>query len=273
MIEAAFERQGIKAKVVATSGDRVRYLARALREEGFDRIAAGGGDGTVSAVAAEMIGHKTALGVLPVGTLNHFARDLGIPIDIDRAVALVCAGEPTRVDVGSVNGITFINNSSLGLYPDQVRVRKVWRDRIGKWPAMFIASIIVLTRFPYLRVKVEFDDKRIRRRCAMVLVSNNEYKLEPGNLTERERVDRGQLGVYLLKDEGRLGLIRIALHSLVFRPEEATSFEAHSATEIVVTTRRRRVRVALDGEVYRLASPLRYSTIPGGLRVIAPPKQ
>lgn len=138
---------------------------------------------------------------------------------------------------------------------------------------MIIASIIVLTRFPFLRVIAEFNGKRISRRCPMILVSNNEYKLEPGKLTARERLDKGVLGVYLLRDEGRTGLLRIALHSLAYKLEEASSFENDIATEVVVATRRRRIRVALDGEVYKFDTPLRYTTMPASLRVMVPKKQ
>lgn len=273
IIAESFERHGVCAQVMAVRGTELRETTRALREKGFDVIAAGGGDGTVSAVAGELVGHPVALGVLPLGTLNHFARDLELPTDLDEAIRLICSGEATRVDVGAVNGYTFINNSSLGLYPDQLRVRERWQSRIGKWPALIIASIIVLMRFRSLRITAEFNGKRIRRRCPMVLVSNNPYKFEPGNLTRRERIDQGVLGVYMLREEGRTGLLRIAIHSLVFYLEEAVSFESDIATEVTILTRRRRVRVALDGEVFRLTSPLRYITLPGSLRVIAPPRE
>jgi diacylglycerol kinase family enzyme len=273
LIAQAFERNGADVRVLSVKGKKLRETARALREEGYDIIAAGGGDGTVSAVAGELVGHPAALGVLPLGTLNHFARDLGFPMDLEDAVRLICSGEPTSVDVGTVNGHTFINNSSLGLYPDQVRVRQVWRARVGKWLALVIASIIVLVRFRYLRITAEFNGKRIRRRCPMVLISNNLYKFEPASLTRRERLDAGMLGLYLLREQGRTGLFQIALHSLVFNVEEARSFERNSAAAITITTRRRRVRVALDGEVYRLSSPLHYMILPGSLRAIAPPRQ
>jgi diacylglycerol kinase family enzyme len=269
-IRAAFERQATHAEVRTVAASQLREAARALREEGFDYIVAGGGDGTASAVASELVGHDAALGVLPLGTLNHFARDLRLPLDLDEAVAVICSGQPTSVDVGEINGRFFINNSSLGLYPDQARIRQVWRAKIGRWPALVVASLVVLSRFPNLRVTAEFNGKRITRRCAMVLVSNNEYKFEPGNLTERERLDGGMLGVYLLRDVGRLGLLRVALNSLVINLEEVEEFESDHASEVIIHTRRRRVKVALDGEVYRFTSPLRYSMLPGSLRVIAP---
>lgn len=272
-IRAAFERRGVEARVETATGKKLPEIARAMRDEGFDHIVAGGGDGTISAVASQLVGHRAALGVLPLGTLNHFARDIGMPLDTEGAIAAICSGEVRAVDVASVNGVVFINNSSLGLYPDQARLRQVWRAKIGRWPALIIASIIVLTRFPFLRVTAEFNGKRITRRCPMMLVSNNEYKLAPGKLTERERLDSGMLGVYLLRDEGRTGLLRIALHSLVYSLEETSSFENDRATEVIVTTHRKRIRVALDGEVYRFDTPLRYASVPGSLRVIMPNRQ
>jgi diacylglycerol kinase family enzyme len=269
-VRAAFERYGVQPRVEVAGADKLPAMARAMRDEGFDCIVAGGGDGTISAVAAELAGHRTALGVLPLGTLNHFARDIGMPLDVGKAIETICTGDVRAVDVASVNGKIFINNSSLGLYPDQARLRQRWRDRIGRWPALILASVVVLTRFPFLRVIAEFNGKRLSRRCPMVVVSNNEYKLKPGNLTERERLDKGELGIYLLRHEGRTGLLRIALHSLVYSLEETTSFENDRAPEVIVMTRRRRLHVALDGEVYRLRSPLRYRSMPASLNVIAP---
>jgi YegS/Rv2252/BmrU family lipid kinase len=271
-VRAAFEQHGVQARVEVAGGNKLPQTARAMRDEGFDYIVAGGGDGTVSTVAAELVGHRAALGVLPLGTLNHFARDIGMPLDIEGAVAEISSGEVRAVDVASVNGKVFINNSSLGLYPDQARLRHKWRARFGRWLALIFASIVVMTRYPFLRVIAEFNGKRIKRRCPMLLVSNNEYKLQPGKLTERERLDEGMLGIYLLRHEGRTGLLRIALHSLIYSPEEAASFENDRAAEAVVTTRRKKVHVALDGEVYKLNSPLRYKSLPASLNVVAPKK-
>ena len=253
-----------------TKGARLRKVARDLRDAGFDPIVAGGGDGTVSTVASQLVGTGVRLGVLPLGTLNHFARDLGLPLEMEQAIEVICSGEPKSVDVGMVNGLTFINNSSLGLYPDMVRVREKWRSRVGKWPAMIIASLSVLTRFPFLRTTADINGTRIKRRCPLILIGNNEYKLEPRQFTQRERFDCGCLGVYMLRDEGRAGLLRLALHSLVYRLDESASFENYSVKEMLLATRRRYIRVALDGEVSKFRSPLHYNSVPGGLRVLVP---
>jgi diacylglycerol kinase family enzyme len=270
-IETGLQQHNQRVRVLRVRSSKLRSAARALLNEGFNIIVAGGGDGTVSTVASQLVGRTAALGVLPLGTLNHFARDLGIPTQLDDAITLICSNDPRPVDVGSVNGYTFINNSSLGFYPSQLRIREAWEGTIGKWPAAIMASAIVLARFPNLHVTVEVNGNHIRRRCPMVVISNNEYGFEPGNLTARERLDGGTLGVYLLRDEGRMGLLRVALHALIFKLEEASSFDAYRATEAVITTRRKRVRAALDGEAYKLAAPLRYRLLPGSLLVIAPP--
>jgi diacylglycerol kinase family enzyme len=267
-IKALFERHGVRPFIEIVQGRRLRDVARRMRSERFDLVVAAGGDGTVSAVASALTGSETALGVLPIGTLNHFARDIGMPLDSEEAVAAICSGEVRSVDAASVNDQVFINNSSLGLYPDQARLRQKWRGKIGRWPALILASIIVLTRFPFLRIVARFNGKTVSRRCPMVLVSNNRYRLEPGRLAERERMDEEVLGIYLLNDEGRTGLLRIAMHSLIYSPEEASSFESDAAREVIVHTRRRRVRVAVDGEVFKFRSPLLFKSLPGALLVI-----
>lgn len=270
-IAEVFALHGARADVrVVSRGARLRDVARALRDDGLKTIVAGGGDGTVSSVASQLVGYDVRLGVLPLGTLNHFARDLGLPMDLDGAIKVICASNPTRVDVGMVNGLTFINNSSLGLYPDMVRVREKWRRRLGKWVAMVMASLIVLTRFPFLRITADIEGIRIKRRCPLVVVGNNEYKLEPRQFTQREVLDCGCLGVYLLRDEGRAELLRLALHSLVYRLDEAASFEHYRTGEVVLTARRKSIRVALDGEVYRLKTPLHYKSVPRSLCVLVP---
>ena len=272
-ISTIFERNGLQTRIEVANGKQIPAIARAMRDERYDVIVAAGGDGTVSSVAAQIVGCDVALGVLPLGTLNHFARDLGVSLNLEEAASVICSGEVRVVDVASVNERIFINNSSLGLYADQVRLRQVWRKRIGRWPALILASIVTLARFRFLRVTAQFDGKSINRRCPLTLISNNEYKLEPGNLTERKQLDGGLLGVYLLRDEGRAGLLRVTLHSFVHRLEEAESFENHTTAKVIITMKKKRIHVALDGEVCKLRSPLRYSSMPGGLRVVAPKRE
>jgi diacylglycerol kinase family enzyme len=121
-----------------------------------DAIVASGGDGTISAVASRLVNQEIPMGILPTGTLNHFAKDLGIPLDLAGACGVIAAGRVRQVDVGKVNDRTFINNASIGLYPHMVKKRDEIRERLGrgKFVAMFFAFLTVFRRYPTVRVRI-----------------------------------------------------------------------------------------------------------------------
>jgi diacylglycerol kinase family enzyme len=178
-VAAAFEAAGCDAAIQITDGTRIAAdCARAL-ENGARVLVAGGGDGTVSSVAHALGGSDAVLGVLPLGTLNHFAKDLGLPLDIEAAARAIAARQTTCVDVGEVNGRSFVNNSSIGLYARLVAERKK-RERVGlsKWIAHGIAAVRVWSRY-YRRLHVTLRGKVVdrRTRTPFVFVGNNEYQL------------------------------------------------------------------------------------------------
>jgi len=235
---------------------------------------AAGGDGTISTVAAALSGTDKVLGVLPIGTLNHFAKDLNIPLDLENAVQTIVEGESAAVDVGEVNGRIFINNSSLGLYPQIVSRREAQQQRLsrGKWPAFFWATIQALRRFPFLDLRIEFEGRQIFRRTAFLFVGNNEYQIAGFSLGSRGCVDAGKLGLYLTHRTGRFGLFRLALHALFGRVDQAKDFDVFCVTEARIETRKRRLLVAFDGEIEWMQTPLAYRIRPGALRVCVPRK-
>jgi diacylglycerol kinase family enzyme len=273
-VEAAFEACGVRARVsLAHDGAEVSELARRALSGGARAIVAGGGDGTVGSVAAVLAGTDGTFGVLPLGTLNHFAKDLGIPLGLEEAARNVCEGRVVRVDVGEVNGQVFVNNSSLGLYPRIVRRRDKLRERdgIGKWTALARAGLAVLRRHPFLNVRLDADGRRITRKTPFVFVGNNEYETEGLQLGGRTRLDAGRLSLYVAHRTGRLGLLRLVLSALLGRLRRARDFDALEAEEVWVETRRpRRLPVATDGEVTVMTTPLRYRVRPGALKVIVP---
>ncbi|MGH9845090.1 MAG: diacylglycerol/lipid kinase family protein [Blastocatellia bacterium] len=253
--------------------ERPGFLAQLVRKaiaSGADVIAAGGGDGTVSTVANQLAGTNVALGVLPFGTLNHFAKDLGIPLDPREAVEVICRGAIKQVDVGEVNGLHFINNSSLGVYPEAVRVRERWRPLVGKWPALLIGALTVLRRFPILRLDLEVEGARVRRRVPLLYVGNNEYSVEWPDLGGRGRLDEGRLSLWMLREANRLALLRSAFRLLGGTLHLAPEIEASPIESLTVNSRRRRLRVAVDGEVIPLRPPLRYRIRPHALNVCIP---
>lgn len=270
----ALESAGAELDVREVHGDEITAAAkRAIREAHVDALVAAGGDGTVSAVAAALAGTPTPLGVIPTGTLNHFAKDLGLPLALPRAARVVAAAYAISVDVAEVNGRVFINNSSIGLYPHIVGKRDSVRQRLGrtKWVAMMMALLSVFRRYPTLRVRIGVGDRTVLRTTPFVFVGNNRYEIKLVQLGRRPRLDAGELCVYFANRTGRFGLVRLAVRALFGRLEQAKDFDALCASEVWIETPRKHLRVALDGEVIRLSPPLHYRIRPGALRVLVEP--
>jgi YegS/Rv2252/BmrU family lipid kinase len=256
---------------VAHSGVEIQRLASKAAKGSAQLVVAAGGDGTISTVAAALVGTSKTLGVLPVGTLNHFAKDLGIPLDLESAVEAIRNGRTISVDVAEVNGHTFINNSSLGLYPSIVKRRTRHQQLgMGKWTAFVWASLQVLRRFRLLEVSLMTDGESFACRTPFVFVGNNRYETEGFRIGGRERLDAGELSLYVTSRTGRLSLIWLALRGLLGGLSKEKDFTAMSATEINIATRHHRLRVATDGEVTIMKPPLRYKVIPRALNVIVP---
>jgi diacylglycerol kinase family enzyme len=259
------------AIVHAGPAGQVADLARRAAAGAHDVVAAGGGDGTVSTVAAIVSRTGASLGILPLGTLNHFARDLGIPLDTTQAIETIATGQAVRIDIGEVNGRTFVNNSSVGLYPSLVVERD--RRRAGnrsRWLALALAIPSVLARYRLLAVRLEAGDRRRFDRTPLVFVGNNEYELEGFNLGARQRLDRGVLQVCVAPGLNRFALMRAIAAAVTGALNRSGAVESLLTPECVVDGRAREVLVALDGEVETLRPPLRYRTRPSALSVIVP---
>ena len=269
-----FHAGGVDARVsLGHSGKEIVELARRAASSEVKVIVAGGGDGTISSVAAEVIGTKKVLGVLPLGTLNHFAKDLQISLELENAVQTIIAGHEIAVDVGEVNGRIFLNNSSLGLYPNIVHEREQ-KQRLGggKWPAFLWAAVSVFRRYPFLKIRLNVEGEELTLKTPFVFIGNNEYLMETLEIGRRACLDTGRLSMYVTNRMGRLGLIRLALRALFGGLHQETDFLALQAKEIWLGTKHRRLRVALDGEVTVMQPPLHYRIHPRGLRVLAPDK-
>jgi diacylglycerol kinase family enzyme len=268
----AFKASGADPRIwlAGEAAELINLAQRAARRDA-DIVVAGGGDGTISLVATTMIDSGKALGVLPLGTMNHFAKDLGIPLDLDGAVATIVAGHAISVDVGEVNGRIFLNNSSLGLYPRIIREReRQQRLGWGKWPAYFWAALAVLRRYPFLDIRFNVGGKALTCRTPFVFVGNNAYDMERLDIGGRARLDKGELSLYTASGTGRLGLIRLALGALLGGLRQDRDFMAFAIRDVWIGTRHKHVRVALDGEVTIMEPPLHYRVRPGALRVLAP---
>jgi diacylglycerol kinase family enzyme len=272
-LEASFAAAGAPAKVIVldSPASTAGAVRRAL-DSGATVVAAGGGDGTVSTVAAALPDSHVPLGVLPLGTLNHFAKDLGLPGDLEQAVAVIAAGRRMRVDVGEVNGRVFINNSSIGIYPDIVVEREELRARgYRKWIAFAIATGRVLHRFPGVVVRVRNDRSAETFRTPFLFVGNNEYQVEGISVGRRVRLDQGSLYAYVAPRLRARDLPKLGASALLGRATRNPSLRAFATDELEVSTPgRRMLRVALDGEVTHMVTPLRYRVRHAALEVMVP---
>ena len=237
-----------------------------------DAVVAGGGDGTVSAVAAALAGTTTPLGVLPLGTLNHFAKDAGIPLDLHKAVQTVAARHTRRVDAARVNDRVFINNSSIGVYPSFVASRERLRGQgRSKWAALALATAEVLRRDGEMAIRVEGDRTRIAARTPFVFVGNNEYFVEGFKLGGRIRLDSGRLHAYFAPPVRTRHLPRLFAHALFGVARRDHALESIAGTELWVDTPLTpTINVACDGELLTLTTPLHYRSWPGALTLLAP---
>lgn len=276
-LQAAFAASHVEARIsLAKSGEEILDLARQAVRDNCQPIIAGGGDGTINAVASVLVDTDRTLGVLPMGTLNHFAKDLKVPLDLAEAVRICLEGHEARVDVGEVNGRIFLNNSSLGLYPSIVRYRERQQQQLGrgKWPAFVWAALTMLKRYPFLNVRLSTDDQRLIRRTPFVFIGNNEYEMESFNVGARSCIDAGQLSLYVAHRTTRLGLLRLAWRALFGGLRDEEDFSAMCTKEVWIETRRpKRLRVATDGEVTVMTTPLHYRVRPGALRVLVPKEE
>ena len=272
VVRDRFAQHGVAATIhLARRGAQIVTLTRQALASHPDAVVAGGGDGTVNAVASTLLGTGVPLGVLPFGTLNHFAKDLGVPLETKAAVDNVCSGRVVGVDVGRVNGHVFLNNSSVGLYPRFVKRREVLRAELGlgKWPAAAWAALAILRRSPFVSVKLHVQDQEIARRTPLVFVGNNPYEVQGFRFGERRSLDSGELGVYVIDRTRRVGLLALALRALFGRPRRK-DFESYRVQELEIGTRRPRIAVAVDGEVHQMSTPLSYRIDKQALPVIVP---
>ena len=270
----AFRTAGVAASIELVRGDEIVASARratdAARRGAIGAIVVGGGDGTIHTIAGMVAGSDIPVGILPLGTLNHFARDVGVPLDLGEAVAAIAAGHSRAIDVGEVNGTVFVNNSSVGIYPNMVVDRERLRDRHRhqKWIAMAIAFLRVLHRFPLRRLRVRAGDKVANYRTPCLFVGNNRYDLRFLSVGRREALDEGLLHVYVARSSTPWGFVWFAVRTLLGMAKRTNNLDELAVRDAEITTPGRQLFVALDGEVQRLRTPLHYRTRPRALRVL-----
>jgi len=271
-VAEALEAAGIDASVEAVDGNAIRDRADAAVKAGSRLVIVGGGDGSGSSAAQAVAGSDATLGILPLGTLNHLARDLGIPFALDDAAKLIAAGKERRIDVAEVNGRVFVNNAAIGLYPLMVMDREAQQHRLGrsKRLAMLVASSRTLMRFHHQRLRLSVDGGEARVDTPLLFVGNNDYRLALPAAGQRDRLDDGQLCVMVMRKKGVPGFLAAVTRALLGIQRTDDMVRIDGVHRLRVDSDRSTLTLALDGETLAMKPPLDFSIRPGVLRVITP---
>lgn len=262
-IRVAKSAQEVRAQVAQT-------LADAQRDE---VICAAGGDGTINLVASLILGRGVPLGVIPLGTFNYFARDLGIPLEPREAAAALATGRPRSVHVARVNGHLFLNNASFGLYRQLLEERERSKQRFGRYKLVAVFSALhTLWRFRHVyTLDISLDGESRVIRTPMLFFGLNSLQLEKLDLDVARCARAGQLAVIALQPVSRWHLLGLAMKGALQGLHDSPDLRCHGASQVLVRQPGRgSTRVAVDGESFECRMPLRIEVLPHALEVIVP---
>ena len=264
---------GHSVEINAVAGkDIVTELKRAARNKKADVILAGGGDGTVSAAAAALMDSDKALAVLPAGTMNLFARGLGIPQQLDAALQAFAGGDIKAVDVASADGRPFVHQFSIGLHAKMVVLREKmeFASRLGKIGASVKAAYRTVMSPPSMRVRLTIGGTEIVTRISGISISNNLFG--EGHLPYADEPDGGVLGIYVTVAQERGELIRLVARLARGKWRDNDQVEIHEAeeAELKLLSKNRRFRCVIDGELYPLKDTTRIRIHKKALKVLVP---
>lgn len=261
--------------LVARHPSEIAVLAQRAADRDGGILAAAGGDGTLNAVATVARAHELPFGLVPLGTFNYFARQLGIPLDPAGAARILVDGVVRSVAVGDVNGHLFLNNASIGLYRRLIERRELDKRQFGRnrFVALLSGIAFLLREHRPYRLRVEIDDRHVTWTTLTVFFGRNELQMEQLGLDEAQCIARGELAVLAPRGSTRRELLGLAFRGALARLESAASLRQHCAREVRVERiggRSRRLRVAIDGESVECDLPLVVRSIVGGLKVLVP---
>ena len=264
-VRDAFAAAGLAIDLYLVPGDAI---AETLRGISAAVVTVGGGDGTLGGAAGILHEQGKTLAILPLGTRNHLAKQLGIPADLPEAAKTIAAGATTRIDLGCAGDRIFVNNLSIGIYTRLVRAR----EAIGgpKWLATFPASWHALKKMRSQSFSLTIDGQARSIKSPLLFIGNNKYSIERASLGQRESISEGQLSLMAVDALGPLALVRFGLRALVGKLDKQNDFaELANASEVTIESRHRQ-DVAFDGELEKMQFPLVCKVLPAALKVIAP---
>ncbi|MBV7407992.1 diacylglycerol kinase family protein [Maritimibacter sp. DP1N21-5] len=256
-------------------GDDLPGVARRALDAGATTVVAAGGDGTLCGVAQTMAGSGVAMGVIPLGTFNYFARAVGIPEDSAAAIRAICNGRLVSTPVGRINDRVFLNNTSIGVYSAILKQREDTYRRFGRSRLAAYWSVVrALIRFyDPMTMKIDVDGERISVKSPLAFVGNSSFQLERFGLAGADAVRSGKLALYLADDVGRMGLVKHAARLAVGAMQEGRDFRLVTGTEIEIDPGKHKRLVVRDGEKEPMRGPYRIRLVPGALDLVVPEEE
>jgi undecaprenyl-diphosphatase len=251
--------------VIEGEADGLAEAIDAALAGGAEVVGVAGGDGTVSCAAQRVLGTDATLLVIPAGTRNHFAHDLGVD-DVEAAARAATGTRRIAVDLGDVNGHVFVNNASLGTYARLVQKRERYEGRYGKRVANVIAAWSELRHGRHVTLEVDGTPTRVWA----VFIGNGAYGEGLRDVTRRESLQEGQLDVWVVRSRGRFSRVRVTFAVLFGRLDGSPLIDRVQTASLTVGGRQRRIPVACDGEVEPIDTPLTFSVKRGALSVAVP---
>lgn len=271
-LETALAEAGLEAEFIPPDAGSLPDRVRMAADTGADAVLVAGGDGTVACAAQTLMGGTIPLGVLPFGTMNLLARDLGLPIgDLQRSMQAIAAGYTRRIDVGEVNGHAFLCASMLGLPVHLGRTREQTRGGgLRLWSRMARAAVKLVRRGRPLRVRLALDGRSRRVSTPSLTITVNPLDEANGRSFGRSVLDRGVLGVYMVRRMSLVDVVRLGVHLVRGRWQRDPAIMERHVKTVEIGSRARAVHVMNDGELRMLSPPLRYTIQPRALHVLVP---
>jgi diacylglycerol kinase family enzyme len=249
-------------------GIDVRAIVHETLDAGLKSFIVAGGDGSVHHVLQALVNTEGVLGVVPVGSVNHLARDLELPMEWRPAFDVALNGAIRQIDVGLINGTYFLNSVMLGFYPTISVYREQFRSLHSKWRAYAKAARLALRQFPHVTLVVEMDGRVETLRTQMFVVSVNAYDLTAtGMVSPKTTLTDGRLSIYTLSFMSRWQFIRAAAKYFRGKITDVPGFRRVRTSQLRIDTARRKLRVSVDGELVKIQPPLQIAAVPASLLV------
>lgn len=254
--------------------DETADIATDIRERidrGHSLIAVAGGDGSIHHAIQGIARSSATLAIIPIGTFNHLARDLGIPLEPLEALEVALHGETRAIDLGAVEGRYFANNLLLGIYPQIVRRRESLRKHYSKWRAYWHAIRYALKRFQHVNVQIESEHHLQQVKTHVFAIAVNEYNMSnPGVLAAKRTFDSGRLTIYWIPYRPKWSYLPTLARYLRGRMQPGTELRSVSTRSVRISSARPELKAGIDGELVTIATPFQTVIVPGGLEVRVP---